>query len=64
MGETLVEQIKRLVPGGVDHIVFTSDGGTPAQWTVYVTTDEGATWNQMGPAALPGNPGEITIAPR
>jgi uncharacterized repeat protein (TIGR01451 family) len=41
------------------YAMVTSDGGTPALWTVYVTTDEGATWNQMGPATLPGNPGEI-----
>ncbi|HRX87517.1 MAG TPA: hypothetical protein P5572_21030, partial [Phycisphaerae bacterium] len=45
--------------GPLSYAMLTNDGGTPAQWTVYVTTDEGATWNQMGPATLPGRPGEI-----
>jgi len=48
--------------GPLSYAMITSDGGTPALWTVYVTTDEGATWNQMGPATLPGNPGEIRAA--
>lgn len=48
--------------GPQSYAMITSDGGTPAQWTVYVTTDEGANWSQMGPATLPGNPGEIKAA--
>ncbi len=44
--------------GPLSYAMLTNDGATPATWSVYVTTDEGATWNQMGPA-LPGSPGEI-----
>jgi len=45
--------------GPQSYAMLTNDGGSPALWTVYVTTDEGGTWNQMGPATLPGGPGEI-----
>ena len=45
--------------GPDSYIFLTNDGGTPALWTVYVTTDSGGTWNQMGPSPLPGNPGEV-----
>jgi uncharacterized repeat protein (TIGR01451 family) len=45
--------------GPQSYAMITSDGGTPAQWTAYVTTDEGANWAQMGPSPLPGSPGEI-----
>jgi uncharacterized repeat protein (TIGR01451 family) len=48
--------------GPQSYIFLTNDGGNPAQWTAYVTTDEGATWNQMGPSPLPGNPGEVKAA--
>jgi uncharacterized repeat protein (TIGR01451 family) len=45
--------------GPLSYAFVTSDGGTPAQWTAYVTTDEGVTWTQLGPSPLPGSPGEI-----
>lgn len=45
--------------GPRSYAFVTSDGGTPAQWTAWVTTDEGATWTQLGPSPLPGGPGEI-----
>jgi uncharacterized repeat protein (TIGR01451 family) len=45
--------------GPQSYAMITGDGGTPQLWTVYVTTDEGANWSQMGPATLPGSPGEI-----
>jgi uncharacterized repeat protein (TIGR01451 family) len=45
--------------GPQSYAFVTSDGGTPAQWTAWVTTDEGATWTQLGPSPLPGSPGEI-----
>jgi uncharacterized repeat protein (TIGR01451 family) len=48
--------------GPDSYAMITSNGATPALWTVYVTTDEGTTWTQMGPATLPGNPGEIKSA--
>jgi len=48
--------------GPLSYAFITSDGGMPAQWTAYVTTDEGVTWNQLGPSPLPGAPGEIKAA--
>lgn len=45
--------------GPLSYAFVTNDGGTPAQWTAYVTTDEGVTWTQLGPSPLPGGPGEI-----
>ncbi len=47
--------------GPMSYAFVTSDGGSPAAWSVWVTTDEGVTWTQMGPN-LPGNPGEIKAA--
>lgn len=48
--------------GPLSYAFITNDGGTPAQWTAYVTTDEGVTWDQLGPSPLPGAPGEIKAA--
>ena len=48
--------------GPLSYAFITSDGGSPAQWTAYATTDEGITWNQLGPSPLPGSPGEIRAA--
>ena len=48
--------------GPQSYAFLSNDGGMPAQWTAYVTTDEGATWNQLGPSPLPGRPGEIKAA--
>ncbi len=45
--------------GAQSYAFVTSDGGSPAQWTAWVTVDEGANWAQLGPSPLPGNPGEI-----
>lgn len=45
--------------GPLSYAFVTSDGGSPAQWTAWVTTDEGASWAQLGPSPLPGAPGEI-----
>jgi uncharacterized repeat protein (TIGR01451 family) len=45
--------------GPLSYAMLTNDGGSPAQWTAYATTDEGGTWNQLGPSPLPGRPGEI-----
>ena len=44
--------------GPMSYAFVTNDGGTPAVWSVWVPTDEGVIWTQMGPN-LPGNPGEI-----
>ncbi len=40
---------------------LTNDGGTPAQWTAWVTTNEGTNWTQLGPSPLPGG-GQIKSA--
>jgi uncharacterized repeat protein (TIGR01451 family) len=45
--------------GPLSYAFVTSDGGMPAQWTAYVTTNEGVNWTQLGPSPLPGSPGEI-----
>jgi uncharacterized repeat protein (TIGR01451 family) len=45
--------------GPLSYAFVTNDGGTPPQWTAYVTTNEGVNWTQLGPSPLPGSPGEI-----
>jgi hypothetical protein len=45
--------------GPLSYVFITSNGATPAQWTAWVTTNEGVNWAQLGPTPLPGSPGEI-----
>lgn len=47
--------------GPQSYAFVTNDGAMNPTWSVWVTTDEGANWSQMGPN-LPGNPGEIRAA--
>jgi hypothetical protein len=35
---------------------MTPDSSTPAKWTLYATTTNGASWTQVGPSPLPGGP--------
>ncbi len=44
--------------GPQSYAFVTNDGAMPPTWSVWVTTNEGGNWSQMGPN-LPGNPGEI-----
>ena len=44
--------------GNQRYAFMTSDNAMPPNWTVRVTTDNGATWSQMGPV-LPGPPAVI-----
>ena len=48
--------------GPQSYVFLTSDNSTPAQWTAWVTTNEGGAWTQLGPSPLPGGPGEIKAA--
>ncbi|HXQ62621.1 MAG TPA: hypothetical protein VN796_09825 [Acidimicrobiales bacterium] len=42
--------------GYQSYAVVTSNGLTPPAYTVWVTTNAGTAWTQMGPATLPGPP--------
>ncbi|HTG36023.1 MAG TPA: choice-of-anchor D domain-containing protein [Thermoanaerobaculia bacterium] len=48
--------------GPRSYVSLTSDNSTPAQWTAWVTTNEGGAWAQLGPSPLPGPPAEIKAA--
>lgn len=42
--------------GAGDYAWMTPDASTPANWTLYATTNNGSSWAQVGPSPLPGGP--------
>ncbi len=42
--------------GNGDYVWMTPDASNPPNWTLYVTTNNGGSWAQLGPSPLPGGP--------
>jgi uncharacterized repeat protein (TIGR01451 family) len=43
------------------YVFATNDGAATPNWTIYVTSDSGSTWHQMG-GTTPGQPQEIKVS--